>query len=187
MSALATGLRDWASGRMPPVERAWRVVDRLRAHVELWGCEVGRNVLVGGPLDLALHGHASIGARSAFLTGPVPTSVHVARGARLEIGQACHFNYGVSISVEREVRIGARCMFGSYVLLDDTVHGSSKPILIGDDVWLAHGVVIEPGVTIGNGAVISAGAVVTTDVPAGMVALGNPARVMSQQLTGRPT
>ena len=78
-------------------------------------------------------------------------------------------------------------MFGSYVLLDDTVHGSSKPILIGDDVWLAHGVVIEPGVTIGNGAVISAGAVVTTDVPAGMVALGNPARVMSQQLTGRPT
>ncbi len=187
MSALATSLRDWASGRMRLIDRAWRMVDRLRAHVELWGCEVGRDVMVVGPLDLAIHGHANIGARSSFLTGPVPTSVQVALGAQLEVGQACHFNYGVSISVARKVRIGDRCMFGSYVRLEDTAHGSSKPIIIGDDVWIAHGAVIEPGVTIGNGAVISAGAVVTTDVPAGMVALGNPARVMSQQLTGRPT
>jgi maltose O-acetyltransferase len=50
-------------------------------------------------------------------------------------------------------------------------------------VWLAHGAVVEPGVTIGNGAVIGAGAVVTRDVPAGMLALGNPARVMSQGLS----
>ena len=54
------------------------------------------------------------------------------------------------------------------------------PITIGDDVWIAANVVVLPGVTIGRGAVIGAGSVVTKDVPAGVLAAGNPCRVIRE-------
>jgi maltose O-acetyltransferase len=52
----------------------------------------------------------------------------------------------------------------------------TAPVVIGDRVWLGHGVMVEPGVTIGDDAVISAGSVVMEDVPPRMIAMGNPAR-----------
>jgi maltose O-acetyltransferase len=55
---------------------------------------------------------------------------------------------------------------------------SAKPITIGDNVWLGGGVVVCPGVTIGADTVVGAGAVVTRDLPEGVVAVGNPARVI---------
>jgi maltose O-acetyltransferase len=55
---------------------------------------------------------------------------------------------------------------------------SARPIRIGDDVWLGGGAIVLAGVTIGDRAVVGAGAVVTKDVPADVVAAGNPARVI---------
>lgn len=55
---------------------------------------------------------------------------------------------------------------------------AAKPIVIGDNVWLGGGAIIMPGVTIGENSVIGAGAVVTKDIPANVVAVGNPARVI---------
>ena len=54
----------------------------------------------------------------------------------------------------------------------------AHPITVGDNVWLGAGVQVMPGVTIGDGAVIGAGSIVTRDIPAGVVAAGNPCRVL---------
>ena len=54
----------------------------------------------------------------------------------------------------------------------------SRPITIGNNVWLGGGVIVCPGVTIGDNTVVGAGAVVTRDLPANVVAVGNPARVI---------
>ena len=55
-----------------------------------------------------------------------------------------------------------------------------EPITISDDVWLGGGVIVLPGVTIGARTVVGAGAVVSRDLPAGVVAVGNPARVIRE-------
>jgi maltose O-acetyltransferase len=57
---------------------------------------------------------------------------------------------------------------------------AAKPITVGDNVWLGGGVIVCPGVTIGDNSVIGAGAVVTRDIPANVVAVGNPARVFRE-------
>jgi len=53
----------------------------------------------------------------------------------------------------------------------------ARPIVIEDDVWLGGNVVVRGGVRIGKGSVIGAGSVVTKDIPAGVIAFGNPCKV----------
>ena len=55
---------------------------------------------------------------------------------------------------------------------------AAEPIVIGDNVWLGGGVIVCPGVTIGANTVVGAGSVVVRDLPAGVVAVGSPARVV---------
>lgn len=107
--------------------------------------------------------------------------------ATLEIGDRTWIGYGCSISAHDRVRIGSDCHLGPYTnILDNDYHDiedhrampPSRPVLIGDNVWIGTRVIILPGVTIGDGAVIGAGAVVTKDVPPRTVAAGNPARVI---------
>ena len=57
---------------------------------------------------------------------------------------------------------------------------AAEPITIGDNVWLGGGVIVCPGVTIGADTVVGAGSVVTRDLPAGVVAVGSPARVLRE-------
>ena len=54
----------------------------------------------------------------------------------------------------------------------------AAPVRIGDDVWIGGGVIICPGVTVGAGTTIAAGSVVAHDIPAGVVAAGNPCRIV---------
>lgn len=54
----------------------------------------------------------------------------------------------------------------------------AAPIVIGDDVWIGGGTIIFPGVSIGNNTTIGAGSIVTKDIPANVVAVGNPCRVI---------
>lgn len=57
----------------------------------------------------------------------------------------------------------------------------AAPVVIGQDVWIGMGAILLPGVTIGDGAIVGAGAVVTTDVPAGSVVSGVPARLVKHR------
>lgn len=57
---------------------------------------------------------------------------------------------------------------------------AARPITIGNNVWIGGGAIILPGVSIGDDTVVGAGAVVTKDLPAGVIAVGNPARVVRE-------
>lgn len=57
---------------------------------------------------------------------------------------------------------------------------SGRPIGVGDNAWIGGGAILCPGVTVGHDSVIGAGSVVTRDIPAGVVAAGNPCRVIRE-------
>lgn len=175
-------LRDKPAGHF-----VMRAIDVTRAKWTLRGYKVGRGVSVQGPLFLDVQGELEVGDRVSFVGSVLPTSLIVHRGAALSVGGESVFNYGVSVEATLGVTIGRRCMFGSFVRVGDRDGQRAGPIVIGDDVWLAHGVIIGPGVTIGSGSVVAAGSVVTKNVPPQSMALGNPARMMSLSLrTGVP-
>jgi len=109
----------------------------------------------------------------------IPTELVCHEGATLEIGADSLFNYGVAIEALHSVSIGQRCMMASFVVIRDATRHARAPIVVEDDVWIAHGAVIEPGVTIGRGSVVSARSVVVNDVPPESLAIGSPARAMS--------
>ncbi|MBK7861273.1 MAG: acetoacetate--CoA ligase [Archangiaceae bacterium] len=164
-------------GKWRRVLPAVRVIASLaRARYQLRGARLGARVRCGGRLVVSQPHGLAVGSRVVFMEGVIPTQLWCAPGATLEIGAHSLFNYGVTLSARQSVRIGERCMFGSLVHLADDDGRTVAPIVIGDDVWVAHGAVIEPGSTIGDGAVIAAGAVVSGHVPAGHLATGNPAR-----------
>lgn len=81
-------------------------------------------------------------------------------GGQLSIGSDCLVNYGIAILTSRRVELGSHCLIGSRTLILDSYQGRTDPVVIEDDVWLAHGVTVMPGVKIGKGSIISAGTVV---------------------------
>ena len=117
-----------------------------------------------------------VGARVKFIGGMIPAFLAARPGAALSIGDDCAFNYGVTLDASVGITVGAGCKFGSMVVLRDDDGEKRAPIVLGDNVWLAHGVIVKPGVSIGAGSVVSAGSVVVKDVPEGSLVAGNPAR-----------
>jgi acetyltransferase-like isoleucine patch superfamily enzyme len=106
-------------------------------------------------------------------------------GARISIGNGTYLNRNAEVVAAHSVTIGRDCKIARDVIIMDTdqheVPGMglvSKPVRIGDHVWIGCRAIILKGVTIGAGAVVAAGAVVTKDVPARAVVAGTPARVL---------
>lgn len=157
-------------------------IDVLRAAWYLRGCDRGPRVRATGPVRVAPEGSVRIGARTVFVGGMIPSRIECEPGASIEIGSNTVFNYGVTLAASESIRIGSRAMFGSLVRVGDRGTAGSRPVVIGDDVWVAHGATIGPGVTVGSGSVIGAGSVVLSDVPPESLAVGNPARSMSLSL-----
>jgi len=110
-------------------------------------------------------------------------------GKNIRLGDHVFFNFNCVVLDPGEVVVGNNVLIGPGVQLYTTTHPlefierrrweeHTKPISIGDDVWIGGGTVICQGVTIGRRAVIGAGSVVTKDVPEGVLAVGNPCRVL---------
>ncbi len=176
---------------MADAPSAGHLLDRaagiLRAQFLLRGAGLGRHVYAGRGLLVDGDGDVILGDRVALHGGIVASALSCARGARLEIGAESIFNYGVRIDARAFIMIGARCRFGSMVYISDTGRNGSRGVVVEDDVWLAHGAIIEPGVRVGAGSVVSAGSVVTSDVPPASMAVGNPARSLPLRLVGART
>jgi maltose O-acetyltransferase len=112
-------------------------------------------------------------------------------GYQTTVGAGTFINSGAVILDVGRVSIGADVQVGPNVQLLTPTHPleaelrrtraeAAEPISIGDNVWLGGGVIVCPGVTIGRDTVVGAGAVVTRDLPAGVLAVGNPARVIRE-------
>jgi maltose O-acetyltransferase len=110
-------------------------------------------------------------------------------GSHIHIGARSFANFGLVALDVAPITIGDDVQIGSNVQLMTPTHPvdpeprrakweTAKPITIGDNVWLGSGAIILAGVTIGDNTVVGAGAVVTRDLPANVVAVGNPARVI---------
>ncbi|ASW57945.1 maltose acetyltransferase [Plantactinospora sp. KBS50] len=115
-------------------------------------------------------------------------------GDQIRIGARVFVNFGLVALDAAPITIGDSVQIGPNVQLLTATHPvdppsrrdgweAARPIAIGDNAWLGGGAIVLAGVTIGHDTVVGAGAVVTRDLPAGVVAVGNPARIIR---TGLP-
>lgn len=113
----------------------------------------------------------------------------MAKGATLSIGRSSFINHGTSIAALERVELGENATIGPHcMILDNDFHRleperrqelpPSRPVVLGNNVWLGARVIVLPGVTIGDNTVVAAGSVVTRDLPPGVVAAGVPAKVL---------
>lgn len=112
-------------------------------------------------------------------------------GANVHLGSDVYANFNLTLVDDGNIYIGDKTMIGPNV----TIATAGHPILpslrekamqynidvhIGRNVWIGAGAVILPGITIGDNSVIGAGSIVTKDIPANVVAVGNPCRVLRE-------
>ncbi|GAA3441677.1 maltose O-acetyltransferase [Planomonospora venezuelensis] len=144
-----------------------------------------------------LHPTDPAAARSVLeeLLGSIAPDAHIRPplyvdyGSHITVGSGTFANYGLTALDVAPITIGDDVQIGPYVQLLTPTHPldpeqrrnkleAASPIVIGDNVWLGGGAIVLAGVTIGADSVIGAGSVVTRDIPAGVVAVGTPARVV---------
>lgn len=110
-------------------------------------------------------------------------------GTHITLGKGTYINVNCNFIDDGEIRIGEKVMFGPAVTIATVGHPIAPelreymycdPVTIGDNCWIGVGAIICPGVTIGENTVIGAGSVVTKDIPANVVAAGNPCKVIRE-------
>ena len=110
-------------------------------------------------------------------------------GHHVHLGSNVYANAGLKLVDDTHIYIGDCTMLGPNVVIATAGHPIdpelrakglqyNMPVRIGKNCWLGAGVIVMPGVTIGDNTVIGAGSIVTKDIPSGVVAVGNPCRVM---------
>ena len=112
-------------------------------------------------------------------------------GHHVHLGSNVYANAGLTLVDDTHIYIGDYTMIGPNVVLATAGHPIdpelrkmglqyNMPVRIGRNCWLGAGVIVMPGVTIGDNTVIGAGSVVTRDIPGGVVAVGNPCKVLRE-------
>lgn len=178
---------------------------RTRLSCVVQGCALGEGFRSTGTIRIKARaaGDILIGKNVRLLAGwrsnrvglCGPVILHTWEGGRIEIGNHTGAS-AVAISSRSGIKIGKHCNIGGNVrIFDHDFHAldaevrrgprgcddcATKPITIGDDVFIGAQSIILKGVNIGDRAVIGAGSVVTKDVPADCIAAGNPAVIVKQ-------
>jgi acetyltransferase-like isoleucine patch superfamily enzyme len=151
--------------------------------------KVGVGVRTVGRPRIDNQGTMELGDHVLLRSVNVPVELTTARGALLVVGEDTFLNYGTSIGVTGEVRLGRRVNVGPYVMIVDTeFHDrydrmkvpAPAPVFIDDDVFLGAKCSVMPGVRIGKAAIVGTASVVTRDVEPFTVVGGVPARVISR-------
>ena len=161
----------------------WTVAGRGRYRI-------GPGFLGNGRIRLRGPGTITIGARcNAWARAEANILETFRPDARITVGDNVRLN-GAGIQAAALVSIGDDCILGSCTIVDTDHHlvgvdrrtspdaPPAVPIHIGRNVWVAGMAAVLKGVTIGDDSVVAFGAVVASDVPAGVVVAGNPARVV---------
>lgn len=112
-------------------------------------------------------------------------------GKHVHFGKGVYANFNLTLVDDTHIYVGDYTMLGPNVVLATAGHPIlpelrplayqyNMPVHIGKNCWLGAGVIVLPGVTIGDNSVIGAGSIVTKDIPANVVAVGNPCRVLRE-------
>ena len=112
-------------------------------------------------------------------------------GKHVHFGNNVYANFGLTLVDDTHIYVGDYTMFAPHVTLAtaghpilpelrEKIYQFNAPIHIGRNCWLGAGVIVLPGVTIGDNSVIGAGSIVTKDIPANVVAYGNPCKVIRE-------
>ncbi len=152
----------WAFNQLSPSQTAEKV-----AYMKEVFAECGDLCYIEGPL------HASWG------------------GAHVHFGTSIYANTNLTLVDDGHIYVGDRVLFGPNVIVATANHPLhpllrrqemqyNRDVHIGENVWIASGAVILPGVTIGKNSIIGAGSVVTRDISEGVLAVGNPCRVIRE-------
>lgn len=153
---------------------------------------LGPDCKVMKPWNLKIYGRdIRLGRAVHVITGrdrPVrlTTWAHEDGNGRIDIGDYALLCPGVRIDSAVQVEVADNCMIAAGAYLTDAdwhdiydrtrIIGSHAPIRLEDNVWIGDGAIVCKGVTIGRNTIIGAGSVVTRDIPANVIAAGNPAR-----------
>lgn len=149
-----------------------------------------------------IRGKSSIQMKESLTTGHACRFDLVGNGKKtLFIGKNCEIGDYVHIVAHEKVEIGDNCLMASKIFISDTNHGDysnssndnsspliapsnrpliTKPVSIGNNVWIGENVCILQGVKIGNGCIIGANSVVNKDIPEYCIAVGSPATIVKK-------
>ena len=141
--------------------------DRRTALLKEMFAEIGENCYIEPPLHSNMGGH------------------HV------HFGRNIYANYNLTLVDDTHIYVGDYTMFGPNVTIATAGHPIlpelrqrglqyNMPVRIEKNCWLGAGVIMLPGITIGDDVVVGAGSVVTKDIPSGVVAVGNPCRILRE-------
>lgn len=168
-----------------------------RIKCRILGIELGKESGFWGPTKFAKHPGSTFafGNKCRFRSRSTSNliginhlcifSTHSSK-AILRVGNNCGFS-GTVIGCFEEILIGNNVLCGANTLITDSDWhtqdprvGPPRPVRISDNVWLGYGSVVMKGITIGENTIIGAGSVVVRDIPANVIAAGNPCKVIRE-------
>ena len=179
--------RDSHMGLLARLRKVIAVIVELRtARRMLRACtRVDAGARVRGRVILSNRGSMHIGKDFTVHGYFLPVEMNTGPHAKITIGVGVYVNFGTVISAMEAITIGDFVRIGQHSIIADsewmgdvTHPGDVSPIEIGNRVWLAARVTLRPGVRIGDGSVVMSGSIVESDITAGVIAGGIPARVI---------